>query len=74
MEKLGPLSYKVKVGNEVWLQHIDQLLATSELSFATNNDSFEVWPNCSGPGVSDDTPTRFSSEQCQTNTEPHYPQ
>ena len=31
------------------------------------------WPNCSDSGVSDDTPTRSLSEQCQANTEPRYP-
>ena len=42
VEKLGSLSYKVKVGNEIWRRHIDQLLATREHSA---DDGFEVGSN-----------------------------
>ena len=73
VEKLGPLSYKVKVGNEIWRRHIDQLLATSKHSAGSTDDSFEVWPNFPDTR-SDDTSTTVSSEHCRTNAEPRYPQ
>ena len=73
VEKLGPLSYKVKVGNEIWGRHIDQLLATREHSAKSTDDSFEVCPNCPD-ARSEDTTTTASSEHCRTNVEPCYPQ
>ena len=73
VEKLGPLLYKVKVGNEIWRWHIDQLLATSEHSAGSTDDSFEVWPNFPDTR-SHDTSTTVLSEHCRTNAEPRYPQ
>ena len=60
-DSCGEIRATILVGNVIWKRRIDQLLATSELSFEPTNDSFEVRPNCSGPGVSDDTPFQVNS-------------
>ena len=40
VEKLGDISYRVQVGNQVWKRHVDQLLPTTitQANTDTNND------------------------------------
>ena len=50
VEKLGDISYRVQVGNQVWKRHVDQLLQTTitQANTDTNNDitdDLNAWPS-----------------------------
>ena len=50
VEKLGDISYRVQIGNQVWKRHIDQLLQTTitQANTDTNNDitdDLNTWPS-----------------------------
>ena len=56
VEKLGDISYRVQVGDQVWKRHVDQLLQTSISQTDTNNsatvdDDLNSWPSMSNDSL-----------------------
>ena len=76
MEKLGPLSYKVKVDSKIWKRHIDQMFASNEhTATRSDDDGFDTLPAYDAVGSSD-TPTTISSDNNVTaaSATSRYPQ
>jgi len=76
VEKLGPLSYKMKVDSKIWKQHIDQMLASNEhTANRFDDDGFDMLPAYDAVGSSD-TPTTTSSDSNVTaaSATSRYPQ
>lgn len=75
MERLGALSFKVKVNDTIQKQHIDQLLASSEHNSGLIDDSFNVLPNSDIVESRDNSATNSSDNDYATATpQAHYPQ
>ena len=65
LEKLGDISYRVQVGNQIWKRHIDQLLLTSitEANSNTtdaNSDELNSWPLTSSDASTSQQPEQES--------------
>ena len=72
-ERLGAVSYKVKVDGKIWSRHVDQLLASSNHGTKSVDDSFDVSPNSDVIELSADSAANASNDDCATTT-PRYPQ
>ena len=65
VEKLGDISYRVQVGNQVWKRHVDQLLQTTitQANTDTNNDitdDLNAWPSTLNDSLASQQPEQES--------------
>ena len=65
VEKLGDISYRVQVGNQVWKRHVDQLLPTTitQANTDTNNDitdDLNAWPSTLNDSLASQQPEQES--------------
>ena len=65
VEKLGDISYRVQVGNQVWKRHVDQLLLTTitQANTDTNNDitnDLNAWPSTLNDSLASQQPEQES--------------
>ena len=43
-KKLGPLSYEVKVNDNIWKQHVDQMITSSKHTCEPEDNAFDMLP------------------------------
>ena len=65
LEKLGDISYRVQVGNQIWKRHIDQLLLISitednNNTIDDNSDELNSWPLTSSDASTSQQPEQES--------------
>ena len=72
-ERLGAVSYKVKVDGKIWRWHVDQLLASSNHGTKSVDDSFDASPNSDVIELSANSAANSSNNDCATTTS-CYPQ
>ena len=41
---MGPLSYEVKVNNNIWKQHVDQMITSNEHTCESEDNAFDMLP------------------------------
>ena len=63
LEKLGNISYRVQVGNQIWKRHVDQMLQTTITQANTDNNDDNTDEINSWPSTSNDTLTSQQPEQ-----------
>ena len=63
LEKLGNISYRVQVGNQIWKRHVDQMLQTTITQANTDNNDDNTDDINSWPSTSNDTLTSQQPEQ-----------
>ena len=44
VKKLGPLSYEVKVNNNIWKRHVDQMITSNEHTCESEDNAFDTLP------------------------------
>ena len=43
-KKLGPLSYEVKVNNNIWERHVDQMITSNKHTCESEDNAFDTLP------------------------------